>query len=270
MTLMKQEKLSPPSNAIDRIFRIIEVLSLYEFLSLDQIAHKTNIPISSALRFIQTCVQNGYIEIVENKKYRLSTKLFSLAHTHMERYSPVITHSHTHLQELCYLTKETIHLGILSGATVLYVDKIDSPLVIRLNSYIGYQASVHSTAMGKILLAWLPTHVQSAFIENLELKKFTKNTITSKKKLLLTLEQVRKSAYAEDNEEQEPHLYCLAVPIFNAQNDVVAAVSVSIPTMRYVPSRKQTIIKALRHCAENISKKMNNTNYKHALETAPT
>lgn len=78
---------------------------------------------------------------------------------------------------------------------------------------------------------------------------------------------MRKNGYAVDDEEIEAHLYCFATPIFDSRNQVVAAVSISMPTMRVTKKLHDSFIKHLWTCTKDISKKLGNSDYKACLRS---
>jgi hypothetical protein len=125
--------------------------------------------------------------------------------------------------------KETCNLGVLDGGEVLVIETTESPLSVRMSSKIGNRRYVHSTALGKVLLAGL-THAEILrTVRSKGMPKFTAATITSENKVLIEVEKVRQQGFAIDNRENEVHGRCIAAPIMSRDRKVLAALSISGP-----------------------------------------
>ncbi len=248
-----------------RVLQILEYLGKNNNATIEHITKHTHIPYTTAYRILQTCLTKKYVELSPEKHYRLTQKFFHIAKAYMQAYAPLISVARAHLQKLFFKTKETVHLAVLSGTKVLYIDKIDSDHSLRMHSRIGNEAPIHCTGVGKALLAWMSEPAQQALIESLQLARHTDNTITQKKALHTHLQTVRTQHYAEDTEEHEPHIHCLAMPVFDEYNHVMASISVSCPTVRFFDDYKDLVLKTLAACAENVSKLLGNKDYAACL-----
>lgn len=249
-----------------RIIKILEILGAKKSLSIDEIVESTNIPYTSVYRILKTFLNHNYMEVNEEKKFKLTLKFFNNISSGMTSFSSFAQIAHPCMQRLNYQTKETIHLGILTGTKVTYIDKIDSTHLLRMHSYIGYQADIYCTALGKCLLAWLPFKVLEVLVPQLEFKKLTKNTITHKKKFFATLEKIKEDGYSIDDEENEAHLHCLAMPIFDANNHVTAAISISQPMIRFNQENHESYLNYLGETARDISILLENKSYQDCLK----
>jgi IclR family acetate operon transcriptional repressor len=130
---------------------------------------------------------------------------------------------------------ETVHVGILDGPDVVYVDKLESTRPLSLTSKIGGRNPAHATAVGKALLAWTyPT--QASITEWVRrdgpLVRRTSRTIVDAGQLAKELGRVRADGFSKDLEESEPGVRCLATPIFFGGAAPIAAISVSAPKDR--------------------------------------
>ncbi len=109
---------------------------------------------------------------------------------------------------------------------MLYIDQVESPASLRVNAQVGTMNPLHCTALGKALLAFgdlEPPH---------EFERYTKRTIQSKSSLLVNLEDIRKVGYAVDDEEFDPGVRCIAVPIYDFRGKVVGSMGISGPSSR--------------------------------------
>jgi DNA-binding IclR family transcriptional regulator len=198
---------------------------------LSNISRELGLSKSTIHSLITTLEKLGYVyQDQVSGKYALGLKLFELGqvvHANMD----LRTIAMPHLRSLAEKYQETAHLAVLSKGEVVYIDKVDSPRSIRIISQVGGRNPAHCTGVGKVLLAGLQGEEQVRMISG-KLRRFTPNTITDPDKLELHLEQVRLNGYAQDQEEIEIGLSCVAAPIKNHRGAVIAAISVSGPTNR--------------------------------------
>src|SRR5690606_22020885 len=129
-----------------------------------------------------------------------------------------------HLRRLAELTQETVHLSILDGNVVLYLDKIDSPQPVRAYSRVGGRAPAACVATGKAMLAW--AHEETLEKIRAALHPYTPKSLTSSAELDTELERIRSQGYAINRGEWRATVCGLAAPVFNARASVVAAVGI--------------------------------------------
>jgi DNA-binding IclR family transcriptional regulator len=123
-------------------------------------------------------------------------------------------------------------------------------------SKIGQRAPVHCTALGKALLAFQPEKELSRIINEIRLKSYTRNTITSKNKLIKKLRETRKRGYALDQREYEEDVECIGAPIRDHLGRVIAALSISGPQRKINTSHEKLFIRQVMKAAALISSKM--------------
>jgi DNA-binding IclR family transcriptional regulator len=151
---------------------------------------------------------------------------------------------------------ETANLVILHDLSVIYLEKVESPLSIAISTLVGGRQPLHCTAVGKAILANLSSEILKDKISRMELTKFTSNTICDKKTLIESLENIKKKGYAEDFEELEIGLHCIAAPILNHNNMPFAAISISGPTSRMNEDLCREIGLSLVQYTREISQKL--------------
>jgi len=134
-------------------------------------------------------------------------------------------------------TGESVHLAVLQGLKVLYIDQVESRNAIRVNVEIGKTFPAYSVGVGKAILAYMPENEVISLFKEETFIKFTEKTINSLDNLLEDLKQVRKRGYALDDEECIVELACIAVPLFSL-GVPVAAMSVTFPRFRYTKGGK--------------------------------
>jgi IclR family KDG regulon transcriptional repressor len=188
---------------------------------------------TTTYRLLQTLTQHNYIQQdPDNKKYSLGFKLLELSSIFLTQ-SDIRKLSMPAMQVLRDDCKETVNLAILDGPDVIYVDKLDALLPISyVGSSIGRRAPAYCTAIGKAMLAFKNEEEIHQLYQQNPLNAYTPNTITSVDQLLKNLSDIRARGYAEDNEEIQIGVKCLAVPVWKRPMVPVAAISVSGPVER--------------------------------------
>ncbi len=224
------------STAVERTLLILEAAAQRESgMSNAEFSRKLKIPKSSASYILRTLEQHGYLRRDgEGGRYRLGMKVLSLSRAALsgvdvrEVALPIMRH----LVDRIHITT---HLAILDQNEAVYVEKVEAPGFIKMNTWIGRRMEVHSTAVGKALLAYLDSRERDAILRRRGLKKLTTHTITTLPRLLQEFERVRQLGYAVDDEENSLGARCVGAPIFNAEGMVEAAIA-STGTVSDVPS----------------------------------
>ncbi len=221
----KVEKYSVPSLA--RAFEILDRLSMSSVgLNKMEIARAVKIPYSTAFNLLNTMEAFGYVrKDAATGKYYIGLKLLSLGGVPIRDIGLRDTASPV-LDDLVKQTGMTAHLAILDRGEAVYIDKKEPPGFLKINSWIGKRNFVHTSAVGKVLVAGLPGDVLEKIWKQ-GLPKRTSHTVTSFKKLKAELVDVVRLGYALDREEDEVGGRCVAAPVFDANGGVVAAIGIS-------------------------------------------
>jgi DNA-binding IclR family transcriptional regulator len=153
-------------------------------------------------------------------------------------------------------TQETVNLAVLDQGTVLYVDVIESPHEFRLSSRVGTRRSVHVTALGKALAAFLPEETRENILNSIAFQPATPRTIGNLVQFRQELEKIRRQGYAVDDEEAVQGARCVSAPILDSDGKPIAAVSVSGPVTRVSPNQVNALAGAVTSAARAISAAM--------------
>lgn len=159
------------------------------------------------------------------------------------------------MRRLAAETGETIHLSILDGADVVYIEKVDSPQSVRMYSRIGHTMPAHSTGIGKAILAYLPEEDLKARLPD-RLEARTAATITSRDRLVEHLRDVRARGYSTDDMENEEGIRCVGAPIFDHTRAVCAGLSIAGPATRVTPDRFAGLGLLIRDAGAEISARL--------------
>lgn len=247
----------PIIQSVDRALHILDLFDEYnKELKLTEITERMGLHKSTVHSLLKTLQKHRYIEQnMENGKYSLGMKLFERGN-YVTQNLDIRAIAREHLVELSKKTGRTVHLVILDGKEGIYVDKVESLNATVLYSRIGRRVPIHSSGVGKALVAFKEPADLEKILENYEFTKRTARTISDKESLLKELETVRKRGYAVDNEENEPGVYCIALPIKDHSGQVAAAISISTTAGHVTPEELGSTIENLKETANKLSEKL--------------
>jgi len=221
-------------------------------LSATTIAKLSHLPVSTVHRFLMNLETSGFVSSDSAGVYHLGIACVTLGHAARGKLD-VRRVSLPYLQELNRQTRETVHLTVRSGLSAVYVEKIDSLEPLRIHSRIGASVPLHCTAVGKVLLAYLPIAEQTTILDEMVLRRFTENTVSNLQELRTQLARVRKDGFACDLEEHEAHIRCVAAPIQDDSGAVKASLSITGPAVRMATARIRQIAALIREAGKKIS-----------------
>ena len=253
----KKSDLEYKVKSVDRALHLIEIMAEEKKeLELTELCKKTHINTTTLYRLLQTLQSRGFVaQNAHTGRYRLGLKILELGQAVSEQIQlrRIVL---PFLQELMEKTGETANLVTLDEGEAIYMEKVESPASLRTFHRIGTQAPAHATGVGKVLLAALPSEKVTEIIKRKGLSKLTENTITSPENLQKELEKIRENGFAMDNEECEVGAKCIAAPIRDYTNQVVAAVSVSGPSARLSEEGLNELVGVVKETASKISQKI--------------
>ena len=240
--------------SIDRALQIIELFSLekYEW-GITEISKALNIYKSNIYNVLITLAGRGFI-VKDSKtdKYKLGIKFFELGSVVIKNMDLIKT-TRPYIEKIFNEFKETVHLGVLDDGRVVSVEREESDEGLCSHIEIGKRTPLHSTAVGKAIMAYLSENEINLIIKEKGLTKFTENTIITEKDLEKEFKKIRKQGYAIDNMETQKGVLCIASPIRNYSGRVFASMSVSGPAFRI--DKDKITKKIIRYCSL-ISKEM--------------
>ena len=246
-----------PATAVERALNILEAAAnRRDGLTNSEISHKLGIPKSSASYILRTLERRGYLRRdPETGRYRLGLKILSLggdARANLDLAEVALPFMRG-LQDRIHLT---IHLAVLDQGEAVYIEKVEAPGFFKVNTWVGRRMYLHSTSVGKCLLAWLPKPEVETLLRQQGMKKRTPKTISSVAKLLSGLERVREQGHALDDEENSLGARCVGAPIFDATGGVTAALGVSGTLTQVDEENMVKIVDALKETARRISRQL--------------
>lgn len=218
------------------VVRSLDILELFldarHGLSAPEVVQKTGLPRTTVHELLTTLADRGYLRRDDRTAtYQLGISVFRLGNAFAERldlHSVGLRVAQSVAQEC----DETVNVGILDGTDVVYVCKVDSTQSVRMVSRLGGRLPASCTALGKALLAYLPDAERSRLLRG-PLVRMTGGSITEPHVLGNQLDEIRASGVAFEVGESTPHVMCVAAPVRDHTGAVTAALSISVPDMRW-------------------------------------
>ncbi len=239
---------------VEHTLRILKVLSEANTeLGLKEISERAGVGRTSTFRILFTLCKAEYVHRTPpTGRYRLSARLMELARRPLGDEN-VVRPARPFLERLHGQFNETVNLAVFQDGEIVYVEIIESSRAFRMTASVGSRVPMHSTALGKAIAAFLPKDVLEVELSRCSWTRFTPHTLTSRRKFLKTLAEVRRRGYALDNEETELGAACVAAPILDSQQHAVAAISVSGPSQR-IRLEEKAIVRELKGATDAISR----------------
>jgi len=239
-----------------RLFALLEVIAQKDQLfSLQGLVEETGLPKPTLHRMLQQLESAGILQREgDGRHYSTGFRLRHLAEDLLLN-NTVHGARHAVLRQLVEEVGESCNITALAGNEVLYLDRVETPAPLRFYLHPGSKVPAHCSASGKLFLAQMSPSQRRRLLEHVPLTRYTERTLTTFETLEKEIEQVRKDAYALDNEEFLPGLLCGAVlvPAPNGGRSNTA-IAVQAPVMRLSREKVIDLLPALRRAAEQLSK----------------
>jgi DNA-binding IclR family transcriptional regulator len=216
-------------------------------VGVSELARRAGLSKSTAFRLLSMLQANGAVERAGNA-YRLGRMIQDLGAGQESEWHRRIRDALTpYLADLYEFTKQTVHLAVLQGTEVIYLNKLYGHLQVRSPSRIGGRAPAYCTAVGKVLLAY--DHAAAEETIRGQLRQWTPSTITDPDMLRTELAAIRRTNLAFDREELLGGLNCVAAPVLGPGARPVAALSVSGPSGHFAPEAQANVLRKVCYAA---------------------
>jgi len=239
--------------SIDRAMLIIDILNSDESKSnwqITELAEKTSLSLGTLHRLLNSLIQHELVvQIPETKHYKLGYKWMELGLRQLDKMDFRLV-ARPVMERLAHHLEESIYLNIESGIDGIVIDKIDSPLKIRIAENLGIRIPLHIGAPNKTILAYMKEYEIQQVLDQLNLSP---NSISTLKQQLV---EIRKKGYAISQSEKTEDTAAIAAPITGYNNKVLAALSVNVPGFRFTQERVPFLIDEVMKAAEEISKRI--------------
>lgn len=239
--------------SLDRGMQILSILEQKGSAGVTEIAAELGVNKSTASRLLDTLKKHDMVQVdPATKKYRLGFRILYLGEG-IKRNINVIATARPFLSQLCDELNESVHLCAFNNGTVYVVDQVRSKSVYNLSANVGMAEPLHSSSVGKCILAFKPPAMVEQLLKDYQFTAYTPRTITNLNDLMKHLAVIREQGYAIDNEELTPGVRCIAAPIYNYRGNVNYSLGVSGPTSHIKPSTLDRYVSALLSASNQIS-----------------
>ncbi len=239
--------------SIDRAVAILECFSgNRRELKLSEIAYMLDLNKSTVHGILNSLKYHRFIDQDEiTKKYRLGIRFIEYGELVINSMD-VRDIAYPIIEDICERIEETVHVAMLDGFDVVYVEKKECNKSIKTSTKIGARIPAYITADGKIILSYLDDDKLNEYVPE-KIKKLTPNTITDRNKLLKVLHEMKNKGYATDNEEVVQGISCVAAPIIEHTGRVRFSLSITGPTFRMTKDKMKEYVNIISEAAKEIS-----------------
>ena len=240
--------------SLDRAMEVFEYLSEAQGKALSAIADEMDQSPATVYRILTTLEAHGLVEFdPEEQHWHIGARAFVIGARFLRRTS-LVERARPILRMLMEETGETANLGIEKEGAVLFVSQVETHANIRAFFPPGTLSPMHSSGIGKALLAEMDDRRLARHLRTAPLEAFTDRTITDRDDLRADLDAVRARGYAIDNEEKNHGMRCVAAPVFDVSGDAVAGISVSGPSSRIGEEDLATLGRPVREAARELTR----------------
>ncbi|NEB79556.1 IclR family transcriptional regulator [Streptomyces sp. SID14478] len=247
---------------VPAVTRALDILELFldgdGTLSAPDIVRKLQLPRTTVHELVTTLAARAYIVQVPGQpgRYRLGVRPYQLGSRYAEQLD-LAAEGQQVARTVAETCDETVHVAILEGTDVIYIAKVDSTHAVRMVSAAGRRLPAHCTSVGKMLLASLPEPQLAARIpDDAPLTGMTENSITDPAVLRTHLADIRARGVAVESRESNPDVSCVAAPVRDRTNRVVAALSISVPMIRWSDDREAELAQLAVKGAADLSERL--------------
>jgi len=244
-------------SALQKATLVLDVLLDSEHpKSLAEISAKLDLPRQTVHRVVRQLEEMDLIRRdFTRDHYYVGARMISLSINALRsaaRLAPI----HAVLRKLVEEIGETCNIGVLERDEIVYIDRVECDWPLRLQLGAGSRVPMHATAIGKLLLAHLPSRTRKRIMEAAPLATYTDNTLTDLARLEDELKTIRREGFATNDEENLLGLIALAVPIYDGEGRVVAGLAVHAPAARMDLKGAEEQLPLLRSVAAKLQREI--------------
>ncbi len=245
---------TPPSDMVGKALHVLTLLGDRPAgVTLSELARTSGFPTSTCYRLLKSLTRDGFVEFeARSKHYTLGLRVYQLGQrvSHAHGFAGVALPVMRKLAETC---REAVLMSVLDGDKQLYIHHVEGPQQVSVRGEPGKHGPVHCTSMGKVLIAFAPPEVRDALVETVELSALGPHAITDRAAFRTEIEAVRAQGHAVADEEHEPGIRALGVPITGPDGVAHAALSVAAPAFRMPLDELLALRPALTSAAQELA-----------------
>jgi IclR family transcriptional regulator, acetate operon repressor len=243
--------------SLTRGLSILEALADAEGgLTLTDLAHRVELPASTAHRLLATLEKMGYVyQAGDLGLWYVGLQAFTVGSTFLANRD-FVAQSHSYMRRLMEQSGETANLAILDGTEAVFIAQVQCHEMMRTLVKLGSRVPLHASGVGKAIFAALPDEQISAILKVMGLPRITGNTIVVPETMWAALRVIRQRGYSFDDEEHARSTRCVAATIFDEHAEPLGAISLAGPSSRLSDERIRQLGPIVAHIAEELTRKL--------------
>ncbi len=247
-------KRTPSVQALTRALAIVKVVAAREDgATLTEVAQVTRLAPSTAHRLLTTLQQDRFVQFqADGARWIIGVGAFIVGSAFLQTRD-VVRSARPYLRRLMEESGETANLAIIDGDMAVYMGQVECRQAMRAICKPGGRVFLHSSALGKALLASMPEAETRRALTTAGMAKFTTRTTSTLSRFIEELARVRAAGYAFDDEEYSPGLRCVAAAVTDETGTPLCAISVSGPAIRVARERLPTLGALVRTVAAELT-----------------
>ena len=211
---------------------------------------ETGLQKTTVLRLLTSLRGFGYVARDATGAYRLGSAAMALGAAARISLQEI---AHPHLEALVEVTGETALLQILHRDQSLCIDKVESPMPIRVTYEIGRSGPLSAGTSGKVLLAFMPADDRDRYLARTRLVRYTDTTIVDRRQLRENLREIRAQGYVQTFGELDDQVCGIGAPVWGKVGELVGGVAIVGPASRWTEAARMSGLKAVLAAASEIS-----------------
>ncbi|MGB0845333.1 MAG: IclR family transcriptional regulator [Thiolinea sp.] len=225
------------TGTLGKAMAVLEVIAEAKTpLRFTELLQRIDQPRGTLHRQLSNLVEEGLLTQRRDGVYELGAHLLYLASRAWSQNS-MRTVAEPLLWELQEKTGETVHLAVLQELKVIYLDKVESQQSVRMHSQIGNASPLYCTGVGKAMLSALPDKTVREMLKQIQFQRHTEHTLANARELRKELTLIRRQGFAEDREEHQVGIRCVAAPVVTEDGQLTCAISATAPIFRLQPGQ---------------------------------
>lgn len=241
------------TGTLGKAISILDLVALApEPLRFSDLLRLTGQPKGSLHRQLKHLVVEGLVDVTPDGTYLPGMRLLKFASRAWAR-NTVRKLAEPHMKALHEATGETVHFGVLRGAEIVYLDKLEGRQSVRMYSQVGNTAPIFCTGVGKAAISCLGDEELDKLLKTMTFHRFTKDTIVDASGLKAQVSQIRQQGYAEDLEEHQVGICCVAAPVIAMSQSFIGGISVTAPVFRAGRQERAAWISPVQMAAQAIT-----------------
>ncbi|TMG82137.1 MAG: winged helix-turn-helix transcriptional regulator [Betaproteobacteria bacterium] len=243
--------------SLTRGLSILEALADAEGgLTLTDLAHRVELPASTAHRLLATLEKMGYVyQAGDLGLWYVGLQAFTVGSTFLANRD-FVAQSHAYMRRLMEQSGETANLAILDGTEAVFIAQVQCHEMMRTLVKLGSRVPLHASGVGKAIFAALPDEQIDAILKVMGLPRITENTIVVPETMWSALRVIRQRGYSFDDEEHARSTRCVAATIFDEHAEPLGAISLAGPSARLSDERIRQLGPIVAHTAEELTRKL--------------